>query len=133
VKADAFVLDTSALMALIEDEAGASRVEDILRTGKAILPFPVLLEVYYVTLRERGEEEADRRYAILRQSGAEIIWQMDEPTLLIAARLKAFNRVSLADATIAACAVRIGATLLHKDPEYDALVGEIRLEALPYK
>ena len=58
---------------------------------------------------------------------------MDEATVLTAARLKAQHRVSLADAIIAAFAIRQDAILLHKDPEFDALTGLLKMEALPYK
>ena len=60
-------------------------------------------------------------------------WEVDEPLLLTAARLKATHRVSLADAIIAAYAIRQGATLVHKDPEYESLSSELDLETLPYK
>jgi len=46
----------------------------------------------------------------------------------IAARL-----LSLADSIIAATAIRHHAILLHKDPEYDSLAGQLAIEALPYK
>ncbi|MHB0877354.1 MAG: PIN domain-containing protein [Anaerolineae bacterium] len=131
--AERYVLDTSAVLALIEDEAGADRVEALFAEGRVILPFVVLLETYYMTLRERGEEEADRRYAMLRQLQADLLWEVDEPTLLVAARMKATGSVSLADALIAAFAQRHDAVLVHKDPEYESLGSEVRLEALPYK
>ena len=53
--------------------------------------------------------------------------------MLTAARLKALHRVSLADAIIAAIAIRKDAILMHKDPEFDALTGLLKMEALPYK
>ena len=40
-----YLLDTSALLTLIEDEAAANRVEAILREEKILLPWVVLLEV----------------------------------------------------------------------------------------
>lgn len=128
-----YVLDSSALLALIEDEDGADRVESILREEKVLLPSLALLEVHYITRQERGQGEADRRYALLKQLPCEILWQLDEPTLLTASRFKAGHRLSLADAIIAAFAQRQKATLVHKDPEYEALVDEVELEALPYK
>lgn len=128
-----YAIDTSALMTLMEDEDGAERVSEVLRGGRVILPFVVLFEIYYKTLQERGQDEADRRHAILKGLDAEIQWSLDEPTLLTAARFKAFHHVSLADSIIAAITRDYGATLLHKDPEYEALVGEIELEGLPYK
>ena len=128
-----YVLDTSALFALIEDEDGAERVEEIMRSENAILPWLVLLETHYITRQERGSGEADRRYAFLKQSPCEVLWQVDEPTLLVASRFKAAHRLSFADAVIAAIAFRRGAVLLHKDPEYDAVADKVKLEALPYK
>jgi predicted nucleic acid-binding protein len=52
---------------------------------------------------------------------------------LIAGRLKANNRISFADSWIAATAKSYGATLVHKDPEFDQLKEEIKLLHLPYK
>lgn len=128
-----YVLDSSALLTLIENEEGASRVESILQVEKVVLPCLVLLEVHYITRQERGQGEADRRYALLKQLPCEILWQLDEPTLLTASRFKAGHRLSLADAIIAAVAQRQQATLVHKDPEYEGLSEELKLEALPYK
>jgi predicted nucleic acid-binding protein len=39
----------------------------------------------------------------------------------------------LADAIIAAFAIQCNAVLVHKDPEFEALAGQMLLEALPYK
>ena len=130
---DRYLLDTSALLTLIEDEEGAERVEEILREGEVILPFPVLLETYYISLQERSEPVADERYALLRHLTATEIWSVDEPTLLTAARLKARFRVSFADALIAAFAVRSSDILVHKDPEFEALADKVLQEPLPYK
>ena len=129
--ADVFVLDSSALLALIEDETGADRVEDVLRRQRAVLPWVALMEVYYVTKQEQGQVEADRRHALLKQMAAEISWGADEATILLAGDLKAVIRLSFADALIAAIARRHGAVLLHKDPELAVLAGQQPTEALP--
>lgn len=128
-----YLLDTSALLAFIEDEDGADRVESIVRTERAFLPCTALLEVHYITRQERGQGEADRRYALLKELPCEILWSFDEPVLLTASRFKAGHRLSFAEAMIAAFARRQNAVLVHKDPEYEALAGEVELEALPYK
>lgn len=70
---------------------------------------------------------------MLKQLKAEILWQANEAVLLTAAHLKAGNRLSLADSIIAAFAIQHEATLLHKDPEYDALTEQVQMEALLYK
>lgn len=130
---NAYLLDTSAIFAMIEDEAGADRTEHLLRHQRVLLPFVVLLEIYYITLQERGEDEANSRYAMLRALEIGLLTEVTEPVLLRAAQMKAHTRVSLADAIIAAFAAVHGAVLVHKDPEFNALKDHVRLEALPYK
>lgn len=133
MNAGRYLLDTSSLFAFMEDEEGADRVEEILRGGEVLLPFPVLLEMYYITLQERSEQVADERYAMLRSLPVVEIWEVDEPLLRTAARLKAGYRLSFADSLIAAFALRYGAVLVHKDPEYEPLADIVSQEILPYK
>jgi predicted nucleic acid-binding protein len=128
-----YLLDTSAILTLIEDETGADRVEQVLTQDEVWLPWPVLLETHYITQQEQGEAEANRRYALLKQLPATFLWEIDEPTLLTVARLKATYRISLADAIIASFAIQQKVTLLHKDPEFEILTDQVSLEALPYK
>jgi len=128
-----FLLDTSAWFAFMEDEEGADEIENILLTKDIIIPFIVFMEVYYISFREKGEYVASERYAFLKSLEAEFIWEIDEPTLLIAGNFKALYRISLADALIAAIAKRNGAILVHKDPEYEALKKEVEQIILPYK
>ncbi len=70
---------------------------------------------------------------MLRQSSAKILWEMNEALLIRAAKLKGQNRLSFADAVIAAYAIQNNSILVHKDPEYEALIGQLEMEALPYK
>ena len=128
-----YLLDTSALFTFIEDEPGANRVEQALNQVTTLLPWTVLLETYYITFQEEGQAEADRRIALNRHLKVRILWDMDESIVLTAANLKANHRISLADAIIAAFAIRCGAVLIHKDPEFEALTGLLQIEALPYK
>ena len=128
-----FVLDTSALMAFIEQEEGAERVRDILRGESIIIPWLSILEIVYISQRELGEEEALTRYALLKKLDAEIIWEADEALLLNAARIKSTHSLSLADSVIAAIATQHNAILIHKDPEYEQLQNVVEMEKLPYK
>jgi len=128
-----YLLDTSALLSFIEDEEGADRVEQALRQKETIVPCPILLEMDYITLQEEGQAEADRRFALIKQLKVKILYDMDEATVLTAAMLKARHHVSLADAIIAAFAIRKGAILIHKDPEFEVLTGLLKMESLPYK
>ena len=128
-----YLLDTSALLTFIEDEAGSDRVEAVLRQAGTLLPWPVLMETYYVSLQEEGRAEADRRYALIKHLAADVLWDMNEQILLTAARLKAEHHLSLANALVAAYAIRHKAVLIHKDPEFEVLAGMLPMEALPYK
>ena len=128
-----YLLDTSALMAWLEDEDGADRVEALLLNEPVLIPFVALLEVYYITLQERGESVATLRHKTLKRTPADVLWEMDEPTLLIAARFKAGHRISFADAIVAGFAASRNAVLVHKDPEFEPLTDQMLLEALPYK
>ena len=61
------------------------------------------------------------------------IVESDEPLGLAAARIKAGYKLSVADAWIAATAQRLGAILVHKDPEFKHLAKLVRLRDLPWK
>jgi len=127
-----FVLDTSALLAFMTGEKGVDIVEKIL-SGKGngiYVPWAVLFEVYYITRRTSGEKEADERFVLIKELPVSILWNMEEPDVLSAARIKAQFRVSFADSIIAASALRHDATLVHKDPEYECLSGMIKLRSL---
>ena len=109
------------------------RIDPAMGIRRTRLPWIVLMEMYYITAREGGDEKALKRYAAVKHLPVTILESMDEPTLLAAARLKAGYAVSLADAMIAAFAIQQNALLVHKDPEYEVLAHKVRLEPLPYK
>ncbi|MEK7656795.1 MAG: type II toxin-antitoxin system VapC family toxin [Elusimicrobiota bacterium] len=131
-----WVLDTSALLCLKEDEPGASEVDRILREaggkGRVFVSFISLMEYFYVLQQERGELEARRGYLELKGLPLRVI-ESDEELGLASARLKASLRLSVADAWIAATAQRLGAVLVHKDPEFEQVRNAVSLRALPYK
>lgn len=120
-----YVLDTSALLTLRDDEPGAQRVADVLQQaarGKAHCYgcFISLMEVLYRVWRDEGE--APSRLAYRQCLALPMEWIRDGDALLLrAAELKALYPLSLADAWIAACAMEHGAVLIHKDPEFAAL------------
>lgn len=129
-----YVLDTSAIFAYIEEEPGVDHVQAIFdREENVFLPWPVLMEVYYITMQEKGQQEAEMRFALLKRSLANILWEANEAFLLCAATLKAKHKVSFADALIATYAITNESILVHKDPEYEVLTGDVEMEFLPYK
>jgi len=135
--AERYVLDTSAILAFLGDEQGAGEVERLLWSSRAgqVQVFAcsiTLMEVFYTAIREKGEDEAVRLLALVKAWPLEWLYP-DEKTLLQAGRLKALHRLSVADALIAAAAKLHHATLAHKDPELEALRGQIELLSLPFK
>lgn len=120
-----FVLDTSAILALRGDEEGADRVEQILRRAKdgrarVLLSFMSRMEILYRVTADEDEEQARSALRLLESSG--IRWITCEAEILeAAARIKAGGGLSVADAWIAATALRHEAILVHKDPEFERL------------
>lgn len=132
-----YLLDTSAIFTLTDQEEGAEEVERLLRRAQAgqcqlVACSITLMELYYVTLQEEGEDEAARVIGLVKAWPLRWIYP-DEKTLLLAGRLKASYRLSVADALIAAVAKLYQATLVHKDPELGALAQEVKLLGLPLK
>jgi ribonuclease VapC len=131
-----FVLDTSALLTLHQDEPGAEEVETVLtQNGKehgVWICFISLMEFFYIIQQEAGVEEARQSYARLKQLPL-MVMESDEELGLIAADIKATHQLSLGDAWIAATTERLGAKLIHKDPEFEQLKHRIKLQNLPYK
>lgn len=130
-----FVFDTSALLALRQNEAGADTVQHILKSSgqpnKIYISFITLMEYFYVLTRMEGEAAAQEGYSALKQLPLSVI-ASSEQLGLVAARFKARASLSVADAWIAATSHQLQATLVHKDPEFEQLAAEISLKPLPY-
>lgn len=130
-----FLLDTSAILTLRDDEAGADRVAEVLglaTQGKAKCYgcFMTLMEVLYRVWRD--EDKAAGQLAYQQCLALPMEWLSNTDALLVkAAEYKALYPLSMADAWIAACASEQNAVLLHKDPEFKPL--PIAQELLPLK
>jgi len=128
-----FVLDTSALLALRGNEAGADRVDVLLEQAKRnqcriLLSFMTRMEILYCVRREEGDEAAREALRLIDSFSME--WVTCEPAILEkASEIKSTRRVSVADSWIAATASVLRATLVHKDPEFTPL-SEISQELL---
>jgi predicted nucleic acid-binding protein len=131
-----WLLDTSALLALRDNEAGAERVADLLDRSAAgeqpcYASFMSLMEVYYRVWKDEGAEAGHQAY--LSCLAMPLEWVHESATMLErAASIKATHPLSLADAWIAATALELGAVLVHKDPEFENRPG-LSEERLPYK
>lgn len=130
-----YLLDTSALLTLRDNEAGADQVAEILhQTQQAKAQcfgcFMSLMEVFYRVWKDESEQEG--RLAYQQCLSLPIEWIHEHRTLLEkAAEIKARHQLSLVDAWIAATAILQGAELVHKDPEFTVV--DCQQMVLPYK
>jgi predicted nucleic acid-binding protein len=118
----AYVLDSYALIAHFEDDAGGEAVRKILRAasaGKAELFLSAinLGELYYNTLRERTREKAEEVLFLVKQLPINIV-NADLEMTLEAARLKGLHPVAYADCFAAALGIRKKAKIVTGDPEF---------------
>jgi predicted nucleic acid-binding protein len=134
---DDIVLDTSAILTLTGNEPGTDEVQTFIAdaiVGRIRLygSFVTLTEVEYITTQEEGEAVARQRMADL--GALPIQWLHSDAELCsAAAKLKAPNRISFADSFVAATTLRFDATLIHKDPEFQALAPLVKQKMLPPK
>ena len=123
--ASRWLLDTSALLALRDNEAGAEHVAALLRQAidaqsMVLACFMSRMEVLYRVWKDENERQA--RLADAQLQSLPIRWvAVSDPLLERAAAIKACHALSVADAWIAAAAQQEGAVLVHKDPEFQAI------------
>ena len=126
-----YVLDSYALLAYAENEEGGKTVADIFKkalVGQAevFLCWINWGEMYYIALREGSEERAELYSHTLLHYPLEFIEANKELTLQ-AARLKASNRISYADAFAAATSILKKAELVTGDREFKQLETQLKI------
>jgi ribonuclease VapC len=88
------------------------------------------MEIMYCVWKDEGDQDGRLAYEQVHSLPVSIIYEsaplLEKPTVL-----KATHRLSPADAWIGAMAVLEGATLVHRDPEFDSL--QCRQMILPYE
>ena len=125
------VLDSFALIAYLRDEAGADKVENLLRKAAARHEPLHMTEVNY----------AEVQYIVIRKNGL-AGWETTAASLVslpitfhpvtreladIAARFKASRRISLAHAFASALAKHRKCELITGDPEFKSLERELKI------
>jgi predicted nucleic acid-binding protein len=122
-----YVLDTSAILTVLNAEDGTEIVLRILEEAKkkpsqaiVYLPFMALMELEYLLLRSLSQGEVERILTMIE--GWKVFIEESSPEWRReAARIKATQRLSVADSWIAALAILRTAKLIHKDPEYESI------------
>jgi len=130
----AFVLDTFALLAYLQDEAGASRVESLLKNAAnekchLFISIMNLGEMLYIIERRGGITKSQDALALIRQLPIEVL-PADEQAVFDAAHIKASHTLSYADAFAVVAALRKSAVLLTSDSEFESVLSLIDVEWL---
>lgn len=119
--AERYVFDSFALLAYLEEEAGAAEVEALLdgckEDDEGWLSIVNFGEVLYITEREQGLHAAHRVVATIDQLPLQIA-EADRARTFAAAHVKAHRAVSYADAFAVALAQEIDGKVVTGDPEF---------------
>jgi ribonuclease VapC len=126
-----YVLDTFALVAHFEAEAGGEIVRDLLKQAEDGEIFPAMSlinmgELAYMIQRQQGMEKAQAALDDLH-SFPITFYEATEKRIPAAARLKAEYRISYADAFAASLAQELGASLVAGDPEFKVIKKDLPL------
>lgn len=128
-----YLLDTSAVLAHFRREPGHEQVQELFQdaTASILLSAPTLLEMD-VALKPRIPDEGERHEVVEFYGGrlAEVV-SVDSTAVEKAIVLKnaSSRRIPAMDALVAGCALAHSATLVHRDPHFDAIPPE-RLQVL---
>jgi uncharacterized protein len=131
-KAKAYVLDTWAVIAYLEDEPSAPQIADLIASAHEE-EIPVYMtvvnvgEVWYTIAREVSEEDANSSIKELRDLRIQFVdadWELTQE----AARFKSQHKMSYADCYAAALAKTKKGDLVTGDKEFNALGNEIKIQ-----
>jgi ribonuclease VapC len=129
-------LDSSAVLALLQGEPGMQIVRQLLEEAEreraaVYLSVVTLTEIISSLVKTHGEGAARDELQVVLTMPV----QIESPTRAHCAEagwLRGRHRLSIADAVIAIQVMAADAELVHKDPEFEAVVG-LRQRWLPYK
>jgi len=126
-----YVLDSFALLAYCEGEARGKKVADLFKGAlDAVADIYLCVvnwgEMYYIALREGGEQSAELYRKTLEKYPVVLV-DADQELTLQAARFKAAHKMSYADAYAAGLAKIKKAELVTGDKEFKPLEKEIKI------
>ena len=125
------VLDAHALLAYLEREPGYEKVKaaflDAVEKDSNLLMTSVNFgEVYYIVMRDCGQQKADEIEKVVRTLPIEIV-DADVPLTRETAKFKAKHKVSYADCFAAALTKIRKGELLTGDREFECLQSQIKI------
>lgn len=125
------VLDVHALLAFFEKEPGYEKVQDAftreVEKDSCLLMTSVNFgEIYYIIMRELGQQKADEIERIIRTLPIEIL-DVEIDLAREAACFKANHKISYADCFAAALTKTRRGELITGDREFEAIKAEIKI------
>jgi len=119
----AFVLDSYAILALLDDEEGSEQVAEVIASEDAKIHLSIinLGEVYYMVSMRHGEKNAETVIGKVWDTPKIKVEGVTWKRVKDAARFKSAGGLSYADCYGAALAQELEATLLTGDPEFKRL------------
>ena len=130
----AYVLDSFAFIAYLEDEPAAQRVQKLLKDAeenkcKVYISIINLGEILYSVERNNGLVKTHETLALVQSLPIEIL-PTDNQTVLAAAHIKANHPISYADAFVVVAAQKINGTIMTGDPEFREVTELAKIEWL---
>lgn len=128
-----YILDSFALLVLLEDQPGAERVSDIISDSISAKYMSVinLGEVLYIIERRRSKEAAiDVLQTMQTEDNIKLV-EITIDRVVQAAKIKALGRLSYSDCFAIALAKEVDGIVLTGDPEFSEVESEIKIEWLP--
>jgi ribonuclease VapC len=125
------VIDSHGLLVFLEKEPGFEKVESFFITAVEKDDYLLMAsvnfgEVYYIVLRECGEEKAKEIESIIKTLPIEIV-DVDMQIAKEAGRFKALHKLSYADCFAASLAKLHKGEVVTGDKEFKALEKEIKI------
>lgn len=129
-----YVLDSYAIMAMLNKESGAMRVKALLQASEnndvtLSMSMINLGELAYIIDRRWGSKKVQDILAYLEETPIHMV-EASKERIFAAAYIKAHHPMSYADAFAAALAQEIDGILLTGDPEFQSLADQIHIEWL---
>jgi predicted nucleic acid-binding protein len=129
------LLDSFALLAFLNGEAGCGRVREALAEARETCVDLLMNELnvgetYYILSRNRGADKADYFLETILPGLPIRLLPNDFDQVIAAARLKAVHPLSYADCFAVATARREGSAILTGDPEFKSVEHLVSIEWL---
>ena len=126
-----YCLDAFALKAFLAGEPGGEKVKDLLGAAqkekvKIYVHIVNLLEIYYTTLQDVNKSIADEVLVRIKDMPVEVV-PFKVKDIPMIGEVKAYHKVSLADAFCVATAIEKNATIITGDPEFKEVEKEVKI------